>query len=100
LAGVVGREVRDAAGLLRSLAVAPGRREQGLGRRLADQAEAAARDRGVRELYLLTTTAEAFFARRGFERADRASAPPDLQATAEFHSLCPSSAVCMRKRLV
>ena len=50
-------------------------------------------------LYLLTTTAEEFFARCGYEPIDRSRVPEAIRATAEFQSLCPASSVCMRKRL-
>jgi amino-acid N-acetyltransferase len=99
LVGVVGLERRGADGLLRSLAVAPPHRGRGLAAQLVEALEARARAHGVRDLYLLTTTAEAFFARRGYERADRAAVPEALRQTPEFASICPSTAVCMKKQL-
>jgi amino-acid N-acetyltransferase len=99
LAGVVGVQALGAAGLLRSLAVAPEFRGRGLGGQLVAEAEALARARGVKDLYLLTTTAETYFARRGYTPAERGAAPAALQATGEFQSLCPASAVCLRKTL-
>lgn len=99
LAGVVGLEWLGEAALLRSLAVRPDRRGSGLGRALANHAEREATRRGVKDLFLLTTTAEAFFAAGGYRRTDRAVAPPSVQATGEFRSLCPASAALMRKRL-
>lgn len=93
--GVVGIEVFDDAGLLRSLAVEPRARQRGIGDALASSLEADARARGLRQLVLLTQTAEAFFARRGYTVIDRAAAPAGVQASAEFRSLCPASAVCM-----
>jgi amino-acid N-acetyltransferase len=48
---------------------------------------------------LLTQTAEALFAQHGYRRAERASAPAALQASPQFASLCPSSAVFMQKDL-
>lgn len=99
LAGAVGLETRGPAALLRSFAVRPDCRSRGLGRALLDAAEALARERGVRELWLLTDTAADYFARRGFARTDRASAPRAMQDTTEFREMCPSSAVCMRKQV-
>ncbi|MGO1003211.1 arsenic resistance N-acetyltransferase ArsN2 [Lysobacter sp. CA196] len=93
--GVVGIEVFDEAGLLRSLAVAPQARHRGIGHALAASLETDARARGLRQLVLLTQTAEAFFARRGYAVIDRAAAPAGIQRSAEFRSLCPASAVCM-----
>lgn len=100
IAGVVGMEVADDAGLLRSLAVTDARRGGGLASRLVDALEAHARSAGIRTLYLLTTTAGGFFARRGYAPADRAAVPDAIAATAEFRSICPASAACMAKALV
>ncbi|MFZ1643195.1 MAG: GNAT family N-acetyltransferase [Candidatus Contendobacter sp.] len=85
--------------LLRSLAVAPDGQGQGLGSALLTHAEQAARQRGVQALYLLTTTAEAFFVQRGYVRIPREAAPPILRQTAEFAALCPASAVCLTRAL-
>ena len=100
IAGVVGMEVADDAGLLRSLAVPRARRGGGLASRLVDALEAHARDAGIRTLYLLTTTAEGFFARRGYASADRAAVPTAIAETPEFRGICPASAACMAKALV
>src|SRR5690606_25859306 len=83
----------------RSLAVAPRWRGAGLGAALVAAAEAEARRLGVRRLYLLTTTASAFFARLGYQRTARDDAPPPLCATEQFTSRCPSSSHLMVKRL-
>jgi amino-acid N-acetyltransferase len=99
LAGVGGVEIQGADGLLRSVAVAPGQQQHGLGRALVEACEARARDQGATALYLLTTTAAEYFAHRGYRRVDRAAAPAAIQATREFAALCPSEAVCMVKEL-
>jgi amino-acid N-acetyltransferase len=97
--GVVGLEDLGGAALLRSLAVRPSWRGRALGHRLWALARQRARDLGARELYLLTTTAEPLFARWGFQRITRAEAPPAVQATSEFRSVCPDSAALMRLAL-
>ena len=97
--GLVGLELFGAVGLVRSLVVEEGRRGSGEGAALLAHAEAQARARGVRELYLLTNTAESFFARHGYVRTPRDSAPPAIRATPEFAGLCPSSAAFMIHRL-
>ena len=99
LAGAVGLEIHGAVALLRSLAVAPAWQGQGLGSALVAHAEQAAHQRGIAALYLLTTTAEAFFVQRGYVRISREAAPPVLHRTAEFAALCPVSAVCLMKAL-
>jgi amino-acid N-acetyltransferase len=97
--GLVGLEIFGDVALLRSLVVVPSRRGSGDGQRLLSHAEEQAKASGVRELYLLTTTAETFFAKRGFERASRDSAPPAIRSTREFSGICPASSAFMSKRL-
>lgn len=99
LIGVVGIEVYGDVGLLRSLAVAPDHRRAGLGAGLVSSAETWAAERGVRTLYLLTTTAAEFFANRGYETVPRSEAPVAIAATAQFAGLCPASSTFMRKVL-
>jgi amino-acid N-acetyltransferase len=99
LAAVVGLELFGAAGLLRSLAVAASGRRHGLGKRLVAHAERYARERGVESLYLLTTTAEGFFSRLGYERVPRDAVPEAIKATREYAGICPASAVVMTRRL-
>ena len=74
--GIVGLEIHGDVALLRSLVVSPEKRTAGLGTALVAHAEQAAHASGVRAMYLLTTTAEKFFLARGYERAQRESAPP------------------------
>ncbi len=100
LIGAIGLEAYRTVALLRSLAVAPAWRGRGLGAALLAHAERAARRRGIAALYLLTTTAEAFFTRRGYVRLPREAAPPVLRQTAEFAALCPASAVCLTRTLI
>jgi amino-acid N-acetyltransferase len=50
-------------------------------------------------MFLLTTTAETFFERRGYRRVDRSQAPLAIQSTSEFASLCPASSAFMIKQL-
>ena len=97
LAGVVGLEALGTCGLLRSLAVAPAERGRGLGIELTRSLERRARRLGIAQLYLLTTTAEAFFARLGYRVIPRDSAPAAIQGTTEYRELCASTSVCMIK---
>lgn len=99
VAGVVGVEVLGRQGLLRSLAVAEHARGRGLGRELAGHVERWGVRHGLEELCLLTTTAADFFARLGYERLARESAPAVARRSDQLAGLCPASAVLMRKRL-
>lgn len=86
--------------LLRSVVVSPVHRGKGLGGAIVSELERIAREARIARLILLTETAERFFAQRGFQGMERGAAPAEVQAGAEFRSLCPSSAVCMMKVLV
>ena len=97
--GLVGLELRGEHALLRSLVVAPSARAGGAGSALVEHAEAHARSQGVRDVYLLTTTAEDFFARRGYVRIGREKAPRTIRSTREFAELCPASSAFMVKHL-
>ena len=93
--GFAGLEVHGADALLRSIVVADERRGQGTGRKLVAAMVTEAQRLGIERLWLLTTTAAGFFEHLGFTTVDRAIAPPAIQATSEFRSLCPTSATCM-----
>ena len=97
--GSAALEVYADGALLRSVAVAPEVQGQGLGRDLAAAAERMARGLQIPALYLLTTTAEAYFPKLGFERVAREDVPESVQASVEFTTACPSSAIVMRKQL-
>jgi amino-acid N-acetyltransferase len=85
--------------LLRSVAVAPALQGHHLGRELTGAAIRLAEERRVPAIYLLTTTAERYFPKFGFERIERGDVPATVQASVEFTSACPASATVMRKRL-
>ena len=91
-----GAEAYQFAALIRSIAVEPAYRSQGLGRRIVRQLLDRLASRGLREFYLLTTTAEAYFKKRGFKTIDRDEVHPQLLNSREFQDACPSSATCMR----
>jgi amino-acid N-acetyltransferase len=95
--GIAGMEQYGDSGLLRSVAVVPEWRGTGIGRTLVDHVLEEGRAAGVREVYLLTTTAEHYFPRLGFSCCDRESVPSALRASAEFKGACPASAVVMRR---
>ena len=99
LVGTIAVERYGEVALLRSVCVAPSYRSHRVGRALLDAIEFDAASHGIHHLYLLTTTAADYFARHGFETITRDQAPAAIQQTAEFRTLCPSSAICMRKAL-
>ncbi|HYC58343.1 MAG TPA: arsenic resistance N-acetyltransferase ArsN2 [Thermoanaerobaculia bacterium] len=91
-----GAEAYQFAALIRSVAVTPQYRSKGVGRRIVRQLLDRLASRGLREFYLLTTTAEAYFRKRGFKPIDRDEVHPQLLSSREFQDACPDSAVCMR----
>jgi amino-acid N-acetyltransferase len=95
--GVIGIELYGAVALLRSLVVQESFRGEGLGAKLLEAAESLARSSSVRSLYLLTTTADEFFAARGYRRIVRDDAPASIRSTTQFSALCPASAILMVK---
>jgi len=99
LLGVIALERFGTDALLRSLAVAPEYRKRGLGHELVARLEQDAQADGVEQLVLLTQTAEPFFRNLGYDIIDRRCVSEELKQSAEFRSLCPASAVCMRKAI-
>jgi amino-acid N-acetyltransferase len=94
--GAVGLEVYGDCALLRSAVVDAGRRGSGLGIDLVESLLRGAETRGLREIYLLTTTAEHFFPRFGFVRIPRDDVAPTVRESEEFRGACPDSAIAMR----
>jgi amino-acid N-acetyltransferase len=96
--GAVGLETFDSVGLLRSAVVARDHRGTGVGRQLVEQVLERAEREGVNEVYLLTTTAEDYFPRFGFDLTDRDGVPDALKMSEEFRGACPETAVVMTRR--
>lgn len=92
---VAGLEVHGPYGVLRSVAVSRPFRGRGLGGRLTERVLETARTAGLCRLYLLTTTAEEYFRRRGFYRVAREEVPAEVRSSVEFREACPASAVAM-----
>lgn len=97
--GVAGVELYGKNALLRSVVVATDAKGTGVGTRLTQRALDEAHSHGARAVYLLTTTAEAFFPRFGFERTTRDEVPDGVRASREFQGACPDSATVMRREL-
>lgn len=96
MVGCGGSETYQVAALIRSIAVDPGYRSHGLGRRLVRQLIDRLASRGLREFYLLTTDAEGYFKKRGFKAIDRDQVHPQLLASTQLQDACPKTAICMR----
>lgn len=99
IVGLIGLQIHETIGLLRSLAVSTGARRSGLGGKLVDALELAAQAAGITELWLLTIDAEKFFARQGFDIVTRDETPDSIRQSEEFADLCPGSTYLMMKKL-
>ncbi len=99
IVGSVGIELYGDYALLRSVAVSQALKGRGIGRRLVTEAMDDAKSRGVRALYLLTTTAESYFPAFGFEKVERSTFPSELNGSEELKGACPATATAMRKSL-
>lgn len=96
LVGCGGSEAYANAALIRSIAVDPMHRRSGIGRLIVRNLLDRLSARGIREFYLLTTSAQDYFSKRGFKTCDRDEVHPQLLASREFQDACPSTATCMR----
>lgn len=94
-----GLEIYAENALLRSLVVMPEIRGQQVGARLYKKLSNYAEIKQVRQLYLLTETAESFFSAQGFETIARSNVPASIRSTQQFSDLCPDSATVMIKKL-
>ena len=97
--GTAGLEIFDDCALLRSVSILKEEQGKGLGRFLNKAIEDYAGESGISCIYLLTTTAKDFFDKQGYCVIRREETPEIIKQTAEFSSLCPSSAVVMKKRI-
>jgi amino-acid N-acetyltransferase len=99
LVGVIGVEIKEQCGLLRSLAVDHRFRKAGYGARLVTTLEDYSLTQKLEKLFLLTTTAVKFFEPLGYCTIARELVPREIQETTEFSAICPRSAAVMMKNL-
>lgn len=97
--GTAGLDIFEDCALLRSVSVVKEEQGKGFGKTINEAIENYAKESGINCLYLLTTAAKDFFDKQGYCAIKREEAPVAVQQTAEFSSLCPSSAVVMKKRI-
>lgn len=99
LIGVIGLEVFNEYGLLRSMATDSEYRNKGIATMLVNGLFAYAQKEGLKEIYLLTETAETYFSNKGFRNVNREDVPNAVKASKEFSHLCPSTAIVMKKQV-
>lgn len=99
IVGCAATEPHGQAILFRSVAVEPAYRERGIASRLVEALLIRARGNEVRDAYLLSTAAPAYFARWGFSLIPAEEAPPEVTASRAFRRAIQTSALCMRCEL-
>jgi amino-acid N-acetyltransferase len=97
--GTIGLEAFNTEGLLRSVCIDAARQSKGLGTIILKKFEEKISQTGIQNLYLLTTTAKDFFEKNNYHIISRDTVPAAIKQTAEFTSVCPSSAIVMQKEL-
>jgi amino-acid N-acetyltransferase len=97
--GACGLELYGENALLRSLVVDGPSRGQGAGDGLVRGAVELAQKLGARGLFLLTTDAQRYFERYGFEACAREGAPAGIRESWELREGCPTSAAFMKRAL-
>jgi amino-acid N-acetyltransferase len=93
--GSGGLEYHGSYALVRSVAVAETERGKAIGQAIVKDLLDRAKQKPVKEAYLLTETAHDFFLKRGFADVTRENVPTEIQSSSEFKSVCPVSAACM-----
>ncbi len=98
--GCVAMEVFGDSALLRSLAVHPDRRGEGLGWMLAEAVQLRVRQRGLARVCLLTEHATDFFAEKfGFVPVTREQLPDEVKQSSEYRHHQENRAVAMQLTL-
>lgn len=97
--GSGGLEFYSGYALLRSVAVEEKLRGKSIGQKIVSDLLARAKEKLIKEVYLLTETAHDFFLKRGFRDIARESVPAEIKASTEFSSVCPVSSVVMVYRI-
>ena len=97
--GSAGLEMYGDDALLRSVATAAAVRGTGLGAQLVHAALDRARAMRIHTVYLLTTSADSWFARIGFVRLPRGEVPVAVQSSVQFGLVTCASAIAMRRTL-
>lgn len=99
IVAVVGVEIYGRLGLLRSMVVDQHYRNQSLATTLLNRLLLYAAEQGIGSIYLITTTAEKYFAARKFSVVNRTEVPLSISSSQEFSKLCPSTATVMMRTI-
>jgi len=97
--GAIGLEQYPPFGLLRSMVVRKDYRNQKVAAALVETQEKHASRLKIDWIYLLTETASTYFTKKGYKPVERLEVPDAIQQSTEFSSVCPVSAIVMKKAL-
>jgi amino-acid N-acetyltransferase len=97
LIGTIGLEAFKTEGLLRSVCLDSEMQNKGLGSQILTIFEGKIKEKGIKNLYLLTTTAQGFFQKNDYKTIAREDVSEAIRHTEAFKGVCPSSAIVMRK---
>ena len=97
--GAIGLELYPPFGLLRSMMVQKDHRNQKVAEALVQTLEKHAINLKISSIYLLTATASTYFDKRNYQRVERTDVPDEIKGSTEFSSVCPVSAIVMKKSL-
>ena len=96
--GSIGVELYPPNALLRSFVLRPQYRGKSIGNNMFQYLMSYGSQKGIRDIHLLTDTADSYFISHGFIVANRNDAPSQIRQTSEFKDLCPSTCTYMVKR--
>lgn len=99
LLAVAALEIYYPHAIVRSVAVEKNQQNKGIGSKLIDYLEEKAISLKIEELYLLTTTADDFFRKKGYSDNQKLACPEKIHQSEEFKNLCPDSAISLSKKL-
>lgn len=94
--GCAAIEVYSKAALLRSVAVSNKYRGKGIGLELTKKSIDLSKNKNIKEIFLLTETAENYFTKLDFTQITRNEAPKEIQQSKEFSIICPQSASVLK----
>lgn len=94
--GCAAIEMYNNSTLLRSVAVDDRYQGKGIGLKLTQNLIGLSQNSNIKEIYLLTETAENYFTKLGFTKIPRAQAPTEIQQSEEFSAICPQSSSVLK----
>jgi amino-acid N-acetyltransferase len=97
--GAIGLEHYSSVGLLRSMVVHKEYRNRKIAADLVETLEKHAGNLNIDSIFLLTETASTWFDKKNYQRVERTEVPDAIKQTTEFSSVCPVSAIVMKKSL-